>query len=81
MSNTDVDKLIKLVKALDSLVELGEAVLEDGKVDFSDVAQLPRLAPAVQELYGVWSSKDELLAELKDLDYDELVQIIQAVNS
>ena len=78
MSETDADKLKKLVKALDDLVEFGESVLADGKVDLSDAAKLPALVPVVQALVDTWGAREELVAELKDLDYKEVIELIEA---
>ena len=72
---SDVQNLKKLVKALDDLVKVGEAIAADGKVDFSDAAHLPRLVAPVQDLYEAVSAKDELVDELRawaDAKLDEL---------
>ena len=62
---SDVQNLKKLVKALDDLVEIGEDIAEDEKVDFSDVQHLPRLVEPAQSLYEVYQSKDALVEEFK----------------
>ena len=72
----NVDKLKKLVAALDSMVELGEDLLADGKVDFADIQHLPKLAPIASELMDCWEAKEEMLAELRDLDYSEVAELL-----
>lgn len=74
----DVDKLKALVKTLDELVELGEEVFKDGKLGFDDVVKAPKLIELVQELLKSWKAKDELLAEVKDLDVAEFKQLLDA---
>lgn len=66
----------KLVKSLDDLVEVGEEILADGKVDFNDVMQLPKFAPILEGLYDVWKQKEELVAEAKDLDWAEAAALL-----
>jgi hypothetical protein len=79
MSEKDIDKLKRLAKALDNVVEFGEAVYSDGKIDFSDAAQLPKLYPIVQEIYELWGHKDELVSEAKDLDWAEAQELLGVV--
>ena len=72
----DVDKLKKLIKTLDDLVELGESVLENGKIGLEDITKAPELVNLVQELLASWKVKDEMLAEIKDLDIAEFKQLL-----
>ena len=72
----NVDKLKELVKALDEIVELGEALMADGKVDFADLKQLPDVAPIASKLMEAWKNKEELVAEIRDLDYAELIELL-----
>lgn len=62
---SEKENLKKFAKALDELVEFGEAVAADGKVDLSDAAHLPKLVPVVQALYDSYSAKDAVVEELK----------------
>ena len=78
MSEQDVDKAVRLIKALDDLVEGAEAILADGKVDFTDAMHMGKFASPLKELYELWGAKDELLAELKDLDWSEVKQLADA---
>ena len=75
----NVDKLKALVSVMDEMVELGEALMADGKVDFADIQHLPKLAPIATKLVESWKAKEEMLLELKDLDYAEVVELLGAV--
>jgi len=75
----NVDNLKKLVAALDSMVELGEDLLADGKVDFADIQHLPKLAPIASELMEAWKNKEEMLLEARDLDYAELIELVSVI--
>jgi hypothetical protein len=75
----NVDKLKKLVAALDSMVELGEDLLADGKVDFADIQHLPKLAPIASELMDCWKNKEEMLLEVRDLDYNEVIELVSVI--
>ncbi|MFT5519639.1 MAG: hypothetical protein ACI9IA_000222 [Enterobacterales bacterium] len=79
MEEKNIETLLKLVKALDEMVELGELVLEDGKVNMLDVIHLPKIAPIVQSVYDVWKDKGELLLEAKDLSWEEIKLLINEV--
>lgn len=54
----------KLAKALDAIVEVGEDVAEDGKVDFSDLGQVTKLVAPIQDIVDVYGAKDGLKDEL-----------------
>ncbi len=68
--------LEKFVSAMDELVELGEDIFEDGKVDFSDVMHLPKAAPILEKLYDVWGKKEELVSEARDLSWEEAAKLL-----
>ena len=72
----DVDKLKKLIKALDELVELGEEVFEDGKIGLDDITKAPKLVNLVQDLLDAWKVKEELIAEIKDIDVKEFKELL-----
>ena len=72
------DKLLKLVNVMDEIVELGEDLMKDGKIDLADITSLPKAASVVSELVDVAKSYKEMLAELKDLDKEELKELIDA---
>jgi|DEB0MinimDraft_3_1074331.scaffolds.fasta_scaffold00643_7 hypothetical protein len=75
----DNDKLLKLANSINSLVDIGEEVFKDGKVDFADVAQIGPLLKEVGDLVDVFKARQELLEEVKDLDASEAVEFIQAL--
>lgn len=75
----DIDKLLKLSNSINSMVDIGEEVFKDGKVDFADVAQIGPLLKQVGDLVEVYKARKELIEEVKDLDKEELIQIIQAL--
>ena len=79
MSEVGNDLLKRLAKALDEVVEVGEDVLKDG-FDMSDIAHLPRLANPAKEIYEVFSDIKALGAEAKDLDWNELGEIVAVFN-
>ena len=75
----DNDKLLKLANSINGLVDIGEEVFKDGKVDFADVAQIGPLLKEVGGLVDVFKAREELLKEIKDLDANEAVEFIQAL--
>lgn len=79
MQEQDVDKVKKFVKSLDDLVKVGEGVLSDGKVDFTDVIYITQLAPVMTELYASWENKEEMMAEIKNMDWNEFKEIFNEV--
>jgi len=78
MEKKGVEKLIELVNRLDDVVELGEEMLKDGKIDLADIGSLPKAATVLTGLFGAAKEYKEVLAELKDLDKDELKKVIDA---
>jgi len=76
MAKQDVDKLRRLVRALDALAKVGEDVMEDGKIDFSDAMKLGPAADPLKELVALWSDGKEMLAEMRDIDWVELKILI-----
>lgn len=70
------DNIKKLAKALDELKEVGEDMAKDGKIDFSDAAQLPRLVGPVQQLVDVYGSKDGLKDELMAFLDEKLKELL-----
>lgn len=75
----DIDKLLKLSNSINSMVDIGEEVFKDGKVDFADVAQIGPLLKEIGDLVEVFKARQEMIEELKDIDPAEAVQIIQAL--
>jgi hypothetical protein len=78
MSEVSNEKLLKFVNTMDDLVELGEELMKDGKIDLGDITSLPKAASVVSELVEVGKQYKEMLVELKDLDKEELKQLIDA---
>jgi len=78
MSKQDVDKIKKLVNILDDMVEIGEVVFEDGKISLTDITEIPKLGNVINDLVQLWGAKDEMAAELKDLDVQELKELLDA---
>ena len=50
MSEVSNEKLKKFVNAMDDLVELGEELMEDGKIDLGDITSLPKAGSVLSEL-------------------------------
>jgi hypothetical protein len=78
MSEVSNEKLKKFVNAMDDLVELGEELMEDGKIDLGDITSLPKAGSVLSELIEVGKQYKEMLAELKDLDKEEFKELLDA---
>lgn len=72
------EKLKKFVHAMDDMVELGEEIMKDGKIDLADLGSLPKAGSVITELYSVGKEYKAMLEELKDLDKDEFKELIDA---
>jgi len=70
------EKLKELAKALDEVVEVGEDIFKDG-IDMTDIAHLPRLASPVQKICECIKDIKALGDEAKDLDWNELAEVIK----
>lgn len=79
MSNTDTDKLELAVSSLKGLVNIGETILEDGKVDLMDIGQLKPLADEVQNLIKAVKAYKELGEEIKDIEGAEAARLIAII--
>lgn len=79
MERQDVDKLLLIASSIRDLVEIGEDVMEDGKVDFADLAHASRILPVVQKIYEAVKAGEELVEEAKDIDSEEAVEILRAL--
>lgn len=75
----DVDKLLRLSESVNRLVDIGEEVMEDGEVGFSDLGQVGPLAKELKEMVELRKHYREMIAEGKDIDPIEAVQIVQAL--
>tara|TARA_R110002096_G_scaffold224897_2_gene414178 strand:- start:1144 stop:1386 length:243 start_codon:yes stop_codon:yes gene_type:complete len=77
----NVDKLKLLVQKLDLGVELGEKILADGKVDFMDAVHAPELIKQALDLFKHFKDhREEMLAEIKDIDFAEGVELLNEAN-
>ena len=73
----DTDKLELLAKSMKGLVSVGEKVMKDSKVDLADLQHSPELAEHLAGLVKAASSYKEMLKEVKDIDADEAVKLVQ----
>jgi predicted amidohydrolase len=71
-----IKELKEVFKACEVLAEAAGKVMKDGKVDMADLAVLPELALEFPVFKDAVSDADKILAELKDLKEDEVLEII-----
>lgn len=74
-----IDAILKLIAALAVLAKAERAVMKDGKIDLSDLAVLSDLAAQHQVIWDAVTAAKDLPAEVKDLNFAEAAQIVQAV--
>lgn len=79
MTDQDIDKAAKLAEGINDLVEVGEKVLKDGKIDFSDIQYLDELGDAIGKFVEAFKARKELLEEIKDIDPAEAVVLLQKI--
>lgn len=79
MSEHGVDKIKLLFKSLDSLVEFGEDVYADGKIDMADIAHLSKLMPIGKDLYESYKSFSEMKEEIKDMNWEEFKSLFDEI--
>lgn len=77
----DIDKLEKLADGLEKAVKIGEKIMSDGKVDWSDSQYAPELFDAVKETVEALKSYKELGEEIKDLDGAEALKLLTKILS
>lgn len=75
----DVDKLEKLFKGLKSTVKVGEKIMADGKIDWSDSQFTPELYAAVKEVVDAVKAYKEMSEEIKEIDGAEAVKLISVI--
>lgn len=75
----DVDKIEKLFKGFKKAVEVGEKVMADGKIDWSDTVHVPELYAAVEEIVKAVKEYKELGEEVKDIDGAEAVKLVSLI--
>jgi len=72
----DIDKLELAVDGLKEVIEVGEKVMSDGKVDFSDSVHIPELYEALKKVIEAGKAYKELGEEIKDIDSIEAIKLI-----
>ena len=76
----DVDKLKKLIGLIDDMIEVGEVVMEDGKLSMTDFVAAPEAVRVLGDLFSlVKDHGKELVEELKDIDFKEGKELIDEV--
>lgn len=74
----NVDKLKLLVKKLDDGVELAEKVLADGKINMMDAVYAPEVVKLAIDLFNHFKEhREEMLAEIKDIDFSEAIDLVK----
>ena len=75
----DIDKLELMARSLKDAVKLGENVLADGKVSFSDVAYIGPLVKILVNMAKAIKAYKEMGAEIKDIDGDEAKRLLEII--
>ena len=73
-----IEKLLRFTNAMDDAVELGEEVMADGKIDLADIKSIPKAGTVLPEVFMAAREWKGMLLEFKDLDGDEIKEIIDA---
>jgi hypothetical protein len=73
----DIDKLEKAIDGLQGVIKVGEKIMADGKIDWSDSQHTPELYEAVKKCVEAGKAYKELGEEIKDIDGVEAVKLIQ----
>jgi len=71
-----IEKSKKFVEAMDDLVELGEDLMKDGKIDLGDIMHLPKAGEVLPKVFMAAKEYKEILKEMKDLDAEEFKQLM-----
>lgn len=79
METKGIEKAKKLGIALDKAVELGEKVMEDGKINMNDLIHAPQAAEIIGDIYDSVKEIKEIGEELKDIDLAEAVELLSAI--
>jgi hypothetical protein len=73
-------KAIKdMIVALTDVAVCAKSVLADGKVDLSDMGAFFLLVKNASDLTHALQETKDIPAEVKDLNQDEIVEIVQAI--
>lgn len=81
MSDNDIDKLELAIDGLKDIIEVGEKVMADGKVDFKDSIHVAELYEAVKKCIEAGKAYKELGNEIKDIDNAEAIRLISKLFS
>lgn len=76
MEKQDVDKLELALKTVKNLINIGENVMEDGKIDWTDAMQVAPLFEEVKNLVVLVKAYKELGLEVQDIDGVEAARLI-----
>lgn len=76
MEKQDVDKLELLLKTLKNLINIGEDVMEDGKIDWTDAMQVGPLFIEVKNIVVLVKAYKELGLEVTDIDGVEAARLL-----
>lgn len=79
MSSQDIDKLELLADGINGIVDVGEEILEDGKIGFDDLQHSKELYEEVKKVVEAAKSYKELMEEAKDVDPAEAIRFVQVL--
>lgn len=71
--------MMELIAGLRELALLGKAVMKDGKIDLTDLPQMMVLLQKQQVLLGAFTGLADVVAEVKDLSADEVLEVVTAI--
>lgn len=74
-----IKELKELLNALEIVAGVAGSVMKDGKVGVDDLSHLVALGVQFQALADGFSDLDEAIAEAKDLDQMEVIELIKEV--
>jgi len=69
----DTDKIKKALKAVIDITEGIDEAYEDGQLSLAEALSIG--VSAVPEGVAIWTSRQELIEEIKDLDEDEIADL------
>lgn len=72
-----IKELSEVIDALEVLVLAGKEVLADGKVTIADAPVALKLAQELPKLFAAFEGASEIGEEVKDIDADEAVALVQ----
>ena len=78
MEEKGIKEIKELFKALELIASVSGAIAKDGKVGVDDLQHLVGFGLSFQALIDGFSGLDEALAEAKDLDKAEVLEMISA---